>query len=235
MVGTIINFVSIILGSLLGLILGNRLSERVRFSLMNGLGLFTLLYGVKLFLSSQNAMVVLSSLVVGILLGEWWKIEEGLKNLGIWLEKKFNRKQGTESARFIQGFLTTSLLYCIGPMAILGALQDGLTGDFNTLAIKAVIDGISAIAFASSLGVGVIFSSLIVFIYQGILSLLAVQLQVLINSEILNEINALGGVMLVGLAISSLLEIRKIRVANFLPGFIIIPFAVLIFLHFGIY
>lgn len=235
MVGTIINFVSIILGSLLGLILGNRLSERVRFSLMNGLGLFTLLYGVKLFLSSQNAMVVLSSLVVGILLGEWWKIEEGLKNLGIWLEKKFNRKQSTESARFIQGFLTTSLLYCIGPMAILGALQDGLTGDFNTLAIKAVIDGISAIAFASSLGVGVIFSSLIVFIYQGILSLLAVQLQVLINSEILIEINALGGVMLVGLAISSLLEIRKIRVANFLPGFIIIPFAVLIFLHFGIY
>lgn len=235
MIGTIINFVSIILGSLLGLILGNRLSERVRFSLMNGLGLFTLLYGAKLFMGSQNAMVVLTSLVVGIFLGEWWKIEEGLKNLGIWLERKFNPPKGNESARFIQGFLTTSLLYCIGPMAILGALQDGLSGDFNTLTIKAVIDGISAIAFASSLGIGVIFSSIIVFIYQGIISLLAVQMQVLMTSEILNEINALGGVMLVGLAVSSLLEIRKIRVANFLPGFIIVPVVVMLFKHFGIF
>ncbi len=235
MTGTIINFAAIVVGGAVGLILGNRLSERVRSSLMNGLGLFTFLYGVKLFFDTQNAMVVLASLVIGILLGEWWRLEEGLNSLGIWLEKKFNRKNHYDSSRFIKGFLTTSLLFSIGPMAILGSLQDGLTGDFNILAIKAVIDGISSIAFASSLGFGVLFSSVIVFIYQGVITLLAGQLQTILTGDILNEINALGGIMLAGLAISSLLEIRKIRVANFLPGFLIVPLVVLIFKLFSIY
>ncbi len=235
MIGTIINFTAIVVGGAVGLILGNRLSERVRSSLMNGLGLFTFMYGVKLFFDTHNAMVVLASLVIGILLGEWWRLEEGLNNLGIWLEKKFNRKNRSDSSRFIKGFLTTSLLFSIGPMAILGSLQDGLTGDFNTLAIKAVIDGISSIAFASSLGFGVLFSGVIVFIYQGVITLLAGQLQTILTGDILNEINALGGIMLAGLAISSLLEIRKIRVANFLPGFLIVPLVVLLFKFFGIY
>jgi len=202
---------------------------------MNGLGLFTMLYGIRLFTETKNAMVVLISLVIGILIGEWVGIEERLGSLGIWLEKKFNRAKNADSNRFIKGFLTTSLLYCIGPMAILGSIQDGLTGDFNTLGIKAIIDGISAIAFASSLGLGVLFSSVIVFIYQGIITLLAAQLQFILTDVMLFEVNALGGIMLVGLAISNLLEIRKIRVANFLPGFIIVPFIVLLFNHFGIY
>lgn len=235
MVGTLINFGAIIIGTIIGLLLGNRLSERIRNSLMFGLGLFTFLYGAKLFFDSNNLMVVLISLVAGIMVGEWWKIEEGLHAVGVWLERKFNHTGNGNSLRFIQGFLTTSLLYCIGPMAILGALQDGLTGDFSTLAIKAVIDGISAIAFASSLGLGVLFSSVIVFLYQGAISLAAGQLQTILTGEILNEINALGGIMLAGLAISSLLEIKKIRVANFLPGFLIVPFVYLVFIYFKIY
>jgi len=235
MTGTIINFSTIIAGGFLGLFLGNRFSEKIRLTIMNGLGLFTMLYGIRLFTETKNAMVVLISLVIGILIGEWVGIEERLGSLGIWLEKKFNRAKNADSNRFIKGFLTTSLLYCIGPMAILGSIQDGLTGDFNTLGIKAIIDGISAIAFASSLGLGVLFSSVIVFIYQGIITLLAAQLQFILTDVMLFEVNALGGIMLVGLAISNLLEIRKIRVANFLPGFIIVPFIVLLFNHFGIY
>lgn len=235
MVGTIINFAAIFLGGGMGLILGNRLSERVRSSLMNGLGLFTFLYGVRLFFDTKNAMAVLISLVIGILLGEWWRLEEGLNNIGIWLEKKFNNRNLTDSSRFIKGFLTTSLLFSIGPMAILGSLQDGLTGDFNVLAIKAIIDGISSIAFASSLGFGVLFSSVIVFIYQGAITLLAGSLQNILTGDILIEVNAIGGVMLAGLAISSLLEIRKIRVANFLPGFLVVPLVVLAFKFLGIY
>lgn len=235
MTGTIINFLTIIGGGFLGLFLGTRFSEKIRLTIMNGLGLFTMLYGIRLFTETKNAMVVLISLVIGILLGEWIGIEDRLSNLGVWLEKKFNKAKNADSNRFIKGFLTTSLLYCIGPMAILGSIQDGLTGDFNTLGIKAIIDGISAIAFASSLGIGVLFSSFIVFVYQGVITLLAAQLQFILTDVMLFEVNALGGIMLVGLAISNLLEIRKIRVANFLPGFIIIPFIVLLFNYFGIY
>jgi len=233
--GTIFNVITIIAGGFIGLLLGNRLPEKIRFTVMNGLGLFTMAYGIKLFMQTGNAMVVLASLLIGILLGEWWKLEDGLTHLGGWFERKFNKNKGAESKRFIQGFLTSSLLFCIGPMAILGALQDGLTGDFNTLAIKAVIDGFSAIAFASSLGIGVLFSSIIVLIYQGSISLFANQMQFLMTDVMLNEISALGGVMLIGLAFSSLMEIRKIRVANFLPGFLIVPLMVLIFRYFGIY
>jgi len=235
MTGTIINFFAIITGGFIGLLLGNRFSEKIRLTIMNALGLFTMLYGVRLFTQTNNAMVVLVSLIIGILLGEWLRIEEGLGLLAIWFEKKFNKNNNADSNRFIKGFLTTSLLYCIGPMAILGSIQDGLTGDFNTLAIKAVIDGISAIAFASSLGIGVLFSSVIVVFYQGIITLLAAQIQFLMTDVMLSEVNALGGIMLVGLAISSLLEIRKIRVANFLPGFLVVPFIVLLFKYFGIY
>ncbi len=233
--GTIFNVATIITGGFIGLLLGNRLPEKIRFTVMNALGLFTMAYGIKLFLQTNNAMVVLGSLLIGILLGEWWKLEDGLNHIGIWFESKFNKGNGVESKRFIQGFLTSSLLFCIGPMAILGALQDGLTGDFSTLAIKAVIDGFSAIAFASSMGVGVLFSSIIILVYQGGISLLANQLQFLMTDIMLNEISALGGIMLIGLAISSLMEIRKIRVANFLPGFLIVPFMVMIFIYFGIY
>jgi uncharacterized membrane protein YqgA involved in biofilm formation len=233
--GTIFNVITIIAGGFIGLLLGNRLPEKIKFTVMNGLGLFTMAYGIKLFIQTGNAMVVLASLLIGILLGEWWKLEDGLTHLGVWFERKFNKNKGAESKRFIQGFLTSSLLFCIGPMAILGALQDGLTGDFNTLAIKAVIDGFSSIAFASSMGIGVLFSSIIVLIYQGSISLLADQMQFLMSDVMLNEISALGGVMLIGLSFSSLMEIRKIRVANFLPGFLIVPFMVLIFRYFGIY
>ncbi|MDX9851610.1 MAG: DUF554 domain-containing protein, partial [Anaerolineaceae bacterium] len=159
----------------------------------------------------------------------------GLAFIGTFLERKFNRKKGVESAKFIRGFLTASLLFLIGPMAILGSFQDGLTGDYNTLVIKSIMDGFAAIAFASSLGVGVLFSSLVILVYEGGLSLLATQLQPIMTDQVLAEFSAIGGIMLMGIAASSLLEIKKIRVANFLPGFIVLPLVIWLFNLFGIY
>lgn len=233
--GTVINVATILLGGFFGLLLGNRMPEKVRYTVMMSLGLFTLAYGVRLFMQTGNALVVLISMLIGVLLGEWWRIEDGLSHLGVYLEKKFNRNKGIESAKFIHGFLTASLLFSIGPMAILGSIQDGLTGDFNTLVIKAIMDGFAAIAFASSLGIGVLFSSLVILVYQGGISLLATQLQFIMSDQVLAEFSAIGGIMLMGIAVSSLLEIKKIRVANFLPGFIVLPVIIWIFNYFRIY
>jgi len=233
--GTVINVATILLGGFFGLLLGNRMPEKVRYTVMMSLGLFTLAYGVRLFMQTGNALVVLICMLIGVLLGEWWRIEDGLSHLGVYLEKKFNRNKGIESAKFIHGFLTASLLFSIGPMAILGSIQDGLTGDFNTLVIKAIMDGFAAIAFASSLGIGVLFSSLVILVYQGGISLLATQLQFIMSDQVLAEFSAIGGIMLMGIAVSSLLEIKKIRVANFLPGFIVLPVIIWIFNYFRIY
>jgi uncharacterized membrane protein YqgA involved in biofilm formation len=233
--GTIINVATILLGGFFGILLGNRLPEKVRYTVMMALGLFTFAYGIRLFMQTGNALVVLVCMLIGVLLGEWWRIEDALSHLGVFLERKFNRNKGIESAKFIRGFLTASLLFSIGPMAILGSIQDGLTGDYNTLVIKAIMDGFAAIAFASSLGIGVLFSSLVILVYQGGLSLLATQLQFIMSDQVLAEFSAIGGIMLMGIAVSSLLEVKKIRVANFLPGFIVLPLVIWIFNLFGIY
>jgi hypothetical protein len=233
--GTIINVATILLGGFFGLLLGNRLPEKVRYTVMMALGLFTFAYGIRLFMQTGNALVVLISMLIGVLLGEWWRIEDALSHLGVFLERKFNRNKGIESAKFIRGFLSASLLFSIGPMAILGSIQDGLTGDYNTLVIKAIMDGFAAIAFASSLGIGVLFSSLVILVYQGGLSLLATKLQFIMSDQVLAEFSAIGGIMLIGIAVSSLLEVKKIRVANFLPGFIVLPLVIWIFNLFGIY
>jgi len=229
MTGTIVNVLSIVGGGLLGLLLGSKLKDQLKQSVVNGLGLFTLLYAISLFMKTQNALIALGSVVIGILLGEWWRIEDGLEWVGIKLEAKFNKPNGADgSAKFIKGFLTSTLLFCIGPMAILGSIQDGLTGDFNTLLIKSVLDGFTAMAFASTLGVGVLFSALPVLLYQGVITVLAQQVQKIATPEMMNELTATGGVILAGLAISNILGIKKMRTGNFLPALIIAPLIVFI-------
>lgn len=229
MTGTFINAGTIILGGFLGLLLGSRLQDRWKQTVINGLGMFTLLYAISLFLKTENALIVLGSLLIGLLLGEWWRIEDGLTQLGIKLEARFNRDNSEEgSLKFIKGFLTATLLFCIGPMAILGSIQDGLTGNFDTLMVKSILDGFAAMAFSSSLGVGVLFSALPVLIYQGTISLLAQQVQKITTDSMMNELTATGGVILAALAISNLLEIKKIRTGSFLPGLILAP--ILVFL-----
>ncbi len=234
MTGTLINIASVLIGGVLGLLFGARLPERVRQTVIAGLGLFTAAIGIKTFLETQNAIIVLGSLLLGGLLGEWLRIEDGLRNLGGWLETRFvSHRSEAEAApeqgtRFIRGFLSASLVFCVGPMTILGSIQDGLSGDYSLLAIKAVLDGFAALAFASSLGVGVLFSVLVILVYQGGLTLLAAQAQALITPPMMSEMTAAGGVLLLGIAVSSLLEIKPIRVGNFLPALLIAPLIVAI-------
>jgi uncharacterized protein len=225
MTGTLINVATVLIGGTLGLILGTRLPERLRHTVIAGLGLFTLAYGFSMFLKTENPLIVLGSLLVGAILGEWWRIESGLQNLGTWLEQRVMKGGEESQARFVRGFLIASLVFCVGPMAILGSIQDGLTGDYNLLAVKSVLDGFASLAFASTLGVGVMFSVLPILVYQGGISLLAQQADAFFTQAMMNEMSAVGGVILLAIAISSLLEIRPIRSANFLPALIIAPAA----------
>jgi len=192
---------------------------------------------MQMFLKTENPLIVLGSLLIGTLLGEWWRIEDGLQNLGSYLEQRFS-KADDDSNKFVRGFLTASLLFCVGPMTILGSIYDGLNGDYNLLAVKSVLDGFAAMALASTLGVGVLFSIIVVFLFQGGISFLAMQLsagmtaamnnpaQLANINSMINELTATGGIVLIGLAISSLLEIKKIRAGNMLPGLLIAPLIV---------
>jgi uncharacterized membrane protein YqgA involved in biofilm formation len=231
--GTILNTISVLIGGTLGILFGARLPERLKQTVVSGMGLFTAAIGIQMFLKTENPLIVLGALLIGALLGEWWGIEDGLQNLGAWLEKRFSKNDG-DSNRFIRGFLTASLLFCVGPMTILGSIQDGLTGDYSLLAVKSVLDGFASLAFASTLGMGVLFSTVIILIYQGGISLLAAQLNAIVTPAMMNELTAAGGVILIGLAISSLLEIKQIRTGNFLPALAIAPLIVWILSILGI-
>lgn len=224
MTGTILNVITVIIGGTFGLFFGVHVSENIRKSVMAVLGLFTLLLGVQMFLVTENPIIVLISLLVGTIIGELLKIEDGLRNVGAWIEQHLLPGLAKSSENnFVRGFLTASLLFCVGPMTILGSIQDGLLNDFNLLAIKSVLDGFAALALASTLGVGVLFSVLIIFFYQGGISLLASSVDALLTSNMINEMSATGGVILVGLAISSLLEIKHIRSGNMLPALFLAP------------
>jgi len=238
MTGTLINVATILIGGTLGLIFGARVPERLKATVISGMGLFTGAIGMQMFLRTGNSLVVLGALLIGALLGEWWKIEDRLQSLGQILEARFARGTADTSGevtsnKFVRGFLTASLLFCVGPLAILGSIQDGLTGNYNLLAVKSVLDGFASLAFASTLGVGVLFSSLMILVYQGGISLLAAQLNAIVTQSMMNEMTATGGVILIGLALSSLLEIKKIRAGNFLPALVIAPLIVWILSLFG--
>ncbi len=227
MTGTILNTAAVIIGGVLGIRFGKLLKEKSQETIVSGLGLFTIALSIGMFLESNNALIVLGAILIGGLLGESLKIESRINQLGEKLEARFtNGATSGLKGNFVRGFMTSSVLFCTGPMAILGAIQDGLTGDFQLLAIKSVMDGFAAFALASTLGPGVLFSGLIVFLYQGFFSLLAVQLQSVMTAEMIAELTATGGILLIGLAISSLLEIKVIRVGNYLPSLVISPLIV---------
>jgi uncharacterized membrane protein YqgA involved in biofilm formation len=226
MIGTLINVAAILIGGVIGIFFGARLPEQLKNTVVAGMGLFVLLTGIQMFLKTQNAMVVVSAVILGAILGEWGRIEERIETLGGWLERRFTRGAGGTSNRFVRGFLSASLIYCTGPMAILGSITDGLKGDYLTLAIKSVLDGFLTIAFSSTLGLGVLFSVIPVFLYQGSITLLAHQLSSFLNEPMITEMTATGGVLLAGLSISSVLEIKKIKIGNLLPAVVIAPLIV---------
>jgi len=223
MTGTFINVIAILIGSGIGLLFGSRLSDRFKSTMLSIMGIFTVTVGIQMFLKTENMLIVLGALVLGAILGEWLKIEDWLKNFGIWIEKRISGGSESTSGRFVRGFLAASVLYCTGPMEVLGSISDGLSGDYLTLSIKSVLDGLLSIAFSSALGIGVAFSALPVFSYQGMITLLAAQLNAIVSPPMMNEMTATGGILLIGIGISSMLELKKIRVGNVIPSLAIAP------------
>ncbi|MBN6187288.1 DUF554 domain-containing protein [Aneurinibacillus sp. BA2021] len=225
LLGTVVNAAAIIAGALLGSLLSG-IKENMRVTVMQGIALAVFVLGLQMGMASKNFLLVIASLVIGSILGEWWKIEEKLQSVGNWLERRVVSKgKGSISTAFV----TTTLVYCVGAMAILGSLDSGLRGDHQVLFTKAMLDGFSAIIFASALGIGVIFSAVPVLLYQGILALSASYINRLVDEQMLmlivNEITAAGGIMIMAIAIN-LLEIKKIRIANMLPALLIVAIGV---------
>jgi uncharacterized membrane protein YqgA involved in biofilm formation len=216
LLGTVINVAAIAGGTLAGLLLGRRLSKPISSIMIQALGLMVMLVGGKMIMTATNPLVVLVSLVVGAVLGEWLGIERRLDQIGSKVEKRFSRKGGT----FAKAFVTASLLFCVGPLAVLGALQDGLTGDISLLLTKSGLDGISSIAFAATLGIGVLFSTIPLLLYQGGITLGASMLEPYLSTAVVNAITATGGLLVIGIGLN-ILQVAKIRVGNMLPAILI--------------
>jgi uncharacterized membrane protein YqgA involved in biofilm formation len=233
--GTLLNIITVLLGGIIGLLLGSRFPNKMRETVVSALGLFSTAVGLQMTFASKNILIVLGAILIGGIIGELVGIDEGLKKIGEWLEEKTGNK-GTEGTQgnFVRGFVMASLLFCVGPMTILGSIQDGLSGDYKLLAIKSVMDGFAALAFTSSLGVGVMFSTLTIAVYQGGLTLLAGYAKAILTDAMIAEMTATGGIMIMGIGVGSLLELKPIRVGNFLPALIIAPLIVGVLNFFGV-
>lgn len=241
--GTILNVITVLIGGTLGLIIGNRLSKRMQESVITGLALVTLTVGMDNAFKTGNPIITLLSVALGVMIGEMLRIDKGLEWLGSWLQKRFSGQEAEHTLedglssreRFITGFVTASLVFCVGPLTMLGSIQDGmgLHEGFQALAIKSTLDGFAAMAFAASFGVGVLFTVLTIFFFQGGLALVGALAGEFMSADMMNEMTAAGGVLLIGLAIV-MLEIKPIRIANFLPALIIAPLLVAIAAALGI-
>ncbi|HWP95643.1 MAG TPA: DUF554 domain-containing protein [Syntrophomonadaceae bacterium] len=224
MLGTIVNTAAIILGGALGLLFGNALSEKMKLTLIQGIGLAVLLIGGSMALKTNNALVIIASVVIGGAIGELIDIELRLKKFGTWMESKIG--QG-EDGRFTKAFVSTSLIFCVGAMAIMGSIESGLRGNHTILMAKSMLDGISAIVFASSMGIGVLVAAVPVLLYQGAITLGAGLLQGVISQSIITEMSATGGLLIFGIGLN-ILEIKEIKVGNLMPGiFVAIPLTIL--------
>ena len=214
MLGTIVNAIAIIAGSLIGLLVKGGLPERISQTVMQGVGLCVALIGVSGALEGTDyLMKIILFIVAGSLIGAWVDIEQKLEKLGDHLEKRFSKS----GSSFSKGFVTASLLYCVGAMAIMGSLESGLNGNHEILFAKSILDGIISIVLASTLGIGVAFSAVTVFIYQGSITLLASGLTSILTDEVVVQMSATGGLLILGLGLSMVLS-TKVRVGNMLPA-----------------
>jgi uncharacterized protein len=224
LIGTAINVGTVVAGSIVGRAIGARLPDRVRETVMHVIALTTMVLGIQMLLSGPDVLVLLLALIFGGVTGELLRIEAGIQRLGEWAERRITGS--SEGGDFARGFVATSILFCVGPMTLLGCLQDGLDGNYRLLAIKSTLDGIAALAFASALGWGVLLSALTVLIVQGGLTIGAHALQPFVQDELMkNHLFATGGVMMLGLGFR-LMELKQIRVANLLPALAYAPLLV---------
>jgi len=216
LLGTVVNTLAIIIGSLIGFLLKGGIPKKINESIMKALALCVLVIGINGAIKSKNMILIICSLILGTLIGEFIDIDKALKNLGDNIEAKFKGKGGKIS----EGFVTASLVFCVGAMSIVGSLNSGLKGDYSILFTKAILDGISSIMFTSTLGIGVVFSAITVFIYQGIITLTASFLQGWLVEYIIVEVSAVGSILIMGLGLN-MLGTYKIKVANMLPAIFI--------------
>jgi uncharacterized protein len=216
MLGTVVNVAAIITGSLLGIAIKGGIPARYGRILMDAIGFSVVLIGLKNALGSNDLLIVILSLVVGCIVGEFLEIEKGLDRIGQWFDKKLAGAYGNIS----QGFVAASLIYCVGAMAIVGSLESGLSGNHQTLFAKSVLDGITSIVMASTMGMGVMLSSLPVLVYQGAITLSAVLIKPLLTPEVISQMSSTGGLLIMAIGFN-LLEIRKINVGNMLPAIFI--------------
>ncbi len=250
-IATIVNCIAVIIGSIIGVNVHNRIGERFREVVFTGIGLISLVIGIQMTLATKQILYVALSLVVGGLLGDRWDIEGAILRFGEWLRRlvtdrsrreatvigagaaqterggetglrsESSAADGDRHGRFAEGFLSASVLFCVGAMTLLGAFQAGAEGNYTLILTKSVMDGFMAIMLSAAMGIGVIFSVIVIFVYQGGLTLLAALIGPVVNAFILAEISGLGGilVMMIGL---NLLDLRKIKTANFLPGLVLV-------------
>jgi uncharacterized membrane protein YqgA involved in biofilm formation len=226
--GTLLNAAAVLIGTTLGLLAGARMPERMQRSLTDGLGLFTLVIGLAMALriftdqtvQPGDDLAILGALLLGVAVGELLRISDGLDALGAWFQRRLSR--GAAPSRISEAFVTASLVFCVGPLTILGSLENGLSGDVTLLAIKSLLDGVASIAFAAALGPGVYLSIITVLLVQGGIAAGAFLLRDVMDPITILAISSLGGLILLGVGLR-LLEIRQLRVANFLPGLVLAP------------
>ncbi|WP_404406510.1 DUF554 domain-containing protein [Jeotgalibacillus malaysiensis] len=221
LLGTLVNGLLIIFGTLIGKLL-HRIPERMKATVMSAIGLAVVVLGLQMGLSSNNYLIVIISLVLGAVIGEWMELDDKLNAMGRWIERKVGSKGETSIS---QGFVTATLIFVIGAMGVIGALDSGLRGDHQVLFTKSIIDGFVSIILTSTLGVGVLFSAIPVILYQGSIALFATQIdkfvpQVLMD-QFIAEMTSAGGIMILAIGLN-LIGITKIRVANLLPGIFIV-------------
>lgn len=233
MLGTLVNTAAILAGGGIGLLLKRGLPEKLADALMKALGLCTLYIGISGCLAGKNTLVLILSMVFGTLIGELLDLDGKIKRLGSFLENQFQKNRADETGKtgktsLAEGFVTASLLFCVGAMAIVGSLQSGLSGQHETLFAKSVLDFTAAIVFASSLGAGVLLSSGLVLLYQGSITLLARFLKPFLTEPVIAEMNCTGNVIIIGLALN-MLGITKLKVMNFVPA-ILLPVVVCLLL-----
>jgi len=232
--GTAINVATIIAGTGVGLLVGGRIPERARTTVLQSVGLVVLVVGVSQALRSDNIVFPLVSVVIGALVGEAVGIEDRLESLGDRIRRRVERPPDTapneapEENTFVEGFVAASLLFCVGPLAVLGSIADGLEGDIGLLAVKAALDGLVSIVFAATLGWGVAFSALPVLVYQGALTLLAGSADSVLSERMVLEGTATGGIMVLGISMR-LLDLKQVRVGSLLPALVIAPVLVALF------
>ncbi len=219
MTGTLINVGTILIGTAIGSLAGPRLPSRMRRIVLYGIGLVVILIGFQMAVRTQNILVVLGAVLIGGIIGELLRIEDRLEQLGQFFQAKFSK--GSEQS-ISEGFVTASLVFCVGPMAILGSISDGLSGDYSLLSVKAVMDGFASIAFGASMGWGVGLSAISILFYQGGLTLAAGFLPGALNDAMITEMTATGGLIIIGIGIK-LLDLKDLPLANLVPAIAVAP------------